>query len=460
MTQSHSAPQRQPGTGLLAGFLAIGRKRPGFDQEWARQIEAAAWTAAAELGLNPFRPKTRAVDDASLRGALDEVRRAGCDVLIVLQPTIGDGRLAPILAQLWRDPVVFWATPERPDGVRVSSCSLVGAHLFASIFRQLGRPFEVAYGHPDDRNTRDQLMTAVRLAAAVARLRRAKVGLVGSHAPGFVNLEVDTAALLRQLGVCLHYFGLQELVDLMASQPAHDVEQDVARVEAMNLPVEDALSRDDFRTASRYYLAMRALLDDENLDALAVRCWPELPSRLDAWPYLAMARVAGEGRVAALEGDVDGAVGCLVGKLLEIGVGYLSDWLEHDEHSITLWHPGHAPFEMCLADSIRLGRHFNNGLPLVVSATLTPDRPITLFRLWRCDGTYRMTACDARTAPPRRHLLGAHGLAVLDDRNVPEWFDVLCHEGMPHHLTVFSGHHAGMLKRLARQTAVRWIAGR
>ena len=48
----------------------------------------------------------------------------------------------------------------------------------------------------------------------------------------------------------------------------------------------------------------------------------------------------------ACEGDVDGALGCLVGKLLGCGPVYLSDWLEHDRNTLTLWHGGMAPFQV------------------------------------------------------------------------------------------------------------------
>ena len=48
----------------------------------------------------------------------------------------------------------------------------------------------------------------------------------------------------------------------------------------------------------------------------------------------------------ACEGDVDGALGCLVGKFLGCGTIYLSDWLEHDGSTITLWHGGMAPTQV------------------------------------------------------------------------------------------------------------------
>ena len=53
-----------------------------------------------------------------------------------------------------------------------------------------------------------------------------------------------------------------------------------------------------------------------------------------------------QGFPIACEGDVDGSLGCLVGKVLGCGAVYLSDWLEHDERSLTLWHGGIAPFQV------------------------------------------------------------------------------------------------------------------
>ncbi len=444
-------------TASRVGFLPIGRKRPGFDVDWARQIEQAAWTTVGSTPWEVFRPQTRAVDDDTLRQALEELRAAACETLLVLQPTMGDGRLAPVLAQTWPGPVVFWATPERPDGSKVSSCSLVGTHAFASIYRQQGRPFELAYGPPGDDETTRQIERAVRLCSVAARLRRAKVGLVGAPAPGFSNMHVEPARLMRQLGVVLHHLGIAEFIDSVRSQPAEAVARELARLESLNLPREEAITGEDLAADCRYYLALAALLADEHLDAVALRCWPELPNLLRQWPYLALARLAESGRVVALEGDVDGAISCLLGHLLGAGPAYISDWIEHDARAITLWHPGHAPPSLCQPPSLRLGRHFNNNLPLVLNAELLPHVPITIYRLWSCDGRYRITARQATTEPTARPLLGASCRALVDGGDVDGWFEALCHEGMPHHVTVVAGHHADDLRRLARLVRIDWI---
>jgi len=386
--------------GLRVGFLVVGRKRRGFDMEYGGRMEEAAWAAMGEAPFGAVRPTTRVIDDGTLRQALAELRTQQCDALVVLQPIMGDGRLAPVLAQLWGDPPVLWATPEKPDGGKVSSCSLVGAHAFGSTLRQLGRQFEIVYGNPGDAKTRHQLATAVRLTAAFSKLRRSKVGLVGAHAPGFINMQADPAAMSRQLGIELCHFGLAEFFDLVESQSDEAVAEDLKRVQALELPLEDGVTADDLPQNSRFYLAIDAMLDQENLDALALRCWPEVPNRFGQWPYLAMARLAGENRAVALEGDTDGAICSLVGRLLRIGAGYLSDWLAHDEHAITLWHPGHAPLYLCAAGTARLGRHFNSGHPLVINATLAAEL---------------------------------------------------------HHVAVFPGHHAALLRRLARLLGIEWL---
>ena len=92
---------------------------------------------------------------------------------------------------------------------------------------------------------------------------------------------------------------------------------------------KERVEEKDLPTSSRHYLAMKKLINDNNFDAIAIRCWPELPgpAGLGQWPYMALARLATEGVPVACEGDVDGAMSCLVAKFLGCGAVYLSDSL-------------------------------------------------------------------------------------------------------------------------------------
>ena len=439
---------------MKIAIVFVGRMRPGFDPEWGGRVESEVRAFATAGAYDVFLPDEKAVDDASLRQVLAACADEGCDVLTLLQTTAGDARLAPTMAQIWDGPIVLWATPENPEGRMISSCSLVGTHLFASTLRQMNRRFEIVYGPPGDERTHREFEEAVRVAGAVRRLAGSKVGLIGYTAPGYANMHADVASLSRGLGVQLHHAGLHELLDAMAILPDDAVAADVQQVLDMELPMGN-VTENDLKTQSRYYLAFKALITVESFDALAVRCWPELPNVVGQWPYLALTRLSNEGYPTGMEGDVDGAISCLLGASLGCGCGYLSDWLEHTDSTITLWHAGNAPLDMCeplgSEHGPRLAKHFNIRKPMVVEAWLKANMDITVFRLWRCDGRYFMMAENARTVPPARDLYGTNGLARIEGGNVYRWFDDLCHAGMPHHVAVFQGRHRELLRRFARQ---------
>ena len=442
------------------GVIFLGRRRPGFDMEWGKQQEekTRGWLRQGDFAV--VEPAEKAVDDASLRRAVAACAEQGAQALLLLQTTMGDGRLAPTLAQLWPDPLLIWATPEKPDGDMISSCSLVGAHAWASTLRQMGHSFEVLYGDPDAPETRQKLDEAVRLATTARGLRSARLGLVGGQAPGYFAMNADPFSVHHGLGAQAQMFSLLEFANVVNGLSDEAVADDVAKVKALGLPHKDT-SDEDLPMASRLYLAMRSFLDTEGLDAMTIRCWPELPNTFGQWPYLGIARLTDEGRAVACEGDADGAMSAWIGESLGMGRCYLTDWLEHDQETITLWHGGAAPMGLCAPvgepGGPRIARHFNIKKPAVVEATLREAMPITMMRFWRCDGNYYLTAREGQTIKPKRHLMGTNALARLDKQDPREWFDELCHAGMPHHLAVFEGHSADMLKRLARAMGIRFV---
>ena len=132
------------------GVLIVGRKRPGFDQDWSRTMIERGMGALEEMGYRCVSPETPVADDQAVRLAVEHIRAGGCEAAVVLQPSLGNGQLALTVAQEWARPIVLWATPERSVTETVSSCSLVAQHLWGSIFRLAARPFELVHGDPTD----------------------------------------------------------------------------------------------------------------------------------------------------------------------------------------------------------------------------------------------------------------------------------------------------------------------
>jgi L-fucose isomerase-like protein len=427
--------------------------------DWGRRMEERVRGWLQQTDFTVFEPPEKAIDDPSLRRAVAACQEAHSDAIVLLQTTMGDGRLAPTLAQLWPDPLVLWATPEKPDGDMISSCSLVGAHCWASVLRQMGHTFDLVYGDPDAPETRQRLTEAVRMAATIRRLRSVRLGLIGGQAPGYFAMSGDPFTIHQGLGAQVQTFSLLEFANAVNGLSDKEVANDVTRVKALGMPHKDTTD-EDLPLASRLYLAMRFFLDNENLDAMTIRCWPEMANTFGQWPYLGVARLTEEGRAVAVEGDADGALSAWLVEDLGLGRCYLSDWLEHDRETITLWHGGAAPMSLCeppgQPGAPQIARHFNIKKPAVVEATLRADMPITVFRLWRLDGKYFLTAREGQTIKPKRHLMATNALARMNN-DPGEWFEELCHQGMPHHVAVVQGHHAALLRRFARTLRMTWV---
>jgi L-fucose isomerase-like protein len=440
---------------MKAAVFFIGRKRPGFDPQWGAFLEKAI---RSQLETSPFEPVFfgPVADETALAQNIAAARQSGVEAIIVSQPTMGDGNLWSAFVTEWDSPIIIFATPENPKNTKVSACGLVGAHNWASGLSQAGRPPIIVYGLPGQSETITGLNQAVRAAATARKLQHARIGLIGDHAPGFLNMAVDAGLLQQLLGPRLKRIGLYEFSTLVRSFSDSEVAADRKKAEALGLPVKSGVvvSDDTWNISSRYYLAVKRIVEEESFDAVALRCWSELPNEFGVWSYFSIARLASDGMNICEEGDVDGAIGTLIARSLGAEIAaYNSDWLEHDDDSITLWHAGATPFEICepigSPHGPTLNVHFNSGKPLVVDARLAAGIPVTLFRLWRFRSEYRLAVIEGQIAEPAREIDGCAGRVLVNGGGVKQFFLDACYAGMPHHLAVVKGHYADQLELFA-----------
>src|SRR5215216_3164442 len=73
------------------GVLVIGRKRPGFDQEWNAIMRRRTSAALEEMGYDCVGADLAVIDDDTIVTAIEQIRAAGAEALLVLQPSLGNG---------------------------------------------------------------------------------------------------------------------------------------------------------------------------------------------------------------------------------------------------------------------------------------------------------------------------------------------------------------------------------
>ena len=117
-----------------------------------------------------------------------------------------------MLAQEWGHSIVFWATPEQQIGEMISGNSLVGTHLMSANLRQLGFQIQLVYANLDWQLAEVQLLKGVHVAFAYSFLNKAKVGLVGYHAPGFQDFHADPFSMRKTFGTLMLHLGKYQLI--------------------------------------------------------------------------------------------------------------------------------------------------------------------------------------------------------------------------------------------------------
>jgi len=385
-------------TPLQVGFVAVVRGAFKGDGEAVARRSRAALAAVcaahqAVLHGDDDPPARDAIaQDAAQAAALGkELEAEGLDLLFVQHATFATGDLlAPLLAAAPR--VVLWAVPERsgarpggPDGVRGplplnSLCGLNMTLSFAEGPRGGARgPVGWCYGDPDDPALLGRLGVLLAAERGAVALRETRVLAIGGTAPGFYGLELPRLP---------HGADAVErpLADLFERVAAVDEEAAVAHAEAWRREEPLDAPWDHLLRAARIDLALSAMARDVGANALAVRCWPELPDACGAMACAAMGRSADRLVPAACEGDVWGAASMRVLQAVAAAPAALLDLSDYDRtrDALLLWHCGNAPRAFAAAGT-RLTTHFNrDGLGVVRDQTLTPG-PATGLRLLPAD---------------------------------------------------------------------------
>lgn len=144
---------------------------------------------------------------------IDKINKANVDGIAIISGTFHLGHLALEIAKRTNAPLLLWGLPELPyNGGKIRLNSVCGVNLNASNLYKAGRDdFHYCISNDIDMDWVD----AVRIRA---KLKNAKIGILGFRAHGFFNLAFDELTLYKEIGVLIDHY---ELTDIW-NQPVDD----------------------------------------------------------------------------------------------------------------------------------------------------------------------------------------------------------------------------------------------
>jgi L-fucose isomerase-like protein len=415
-----------------------------LDMKYAAESRDALLRKLSQLGYEIVVHDRPVMESGEGLSAAAAMRKADVDLLVVLVGTFTQDPVMTNLVQSVHVPVVFWAVPEvalkGPPGGPSNSGGLVGAIMNASALSKMGMRFKVIFGEPTDQKAFAKLKNTIEAVRVLKVLRTSKVGIVGYHSPGFYDGSVDEVALKQHVGTELVHIDLSEVNSMMqtiAENDAKKTHNDVTS-KVLELTPEERI-RD-----GRIFLALRRLVEECKLDAVTVKCWPELKFS----SCFALSRLSDAGIPGGCEGDVNATVTMLTLQRLTGQPVFLCDVFHLDEkkNTILTYHCGAAASSLASNKKEIAIRKHAQGIGATVEFPIKPGR-VTIARMGSCAGKYRMFIASGEAVRTKQIVRG-NPLEVRLDSKVDDFLRIVTSRGIEHHMLMVHGNWTDVLSEM------------
>lgn len=392
-------------------------------------------------------------------GAARLFAEKGCDLVVVAFGTFADASPVVTLAQAVEMPLVLWS-PAEPlsETGRLRLNSFCGANLAGNALVGINRPFQFVYGSPDDARVVRELQRRIRVAAVAKSLRQARIGLFGVRPDGYYACNFDEMELRRTVGAQMEYFSIPQL-RAKAAQASPEVKEGfVSNLRARTVGMEK-LDPQQVEDTAAAYAAVRSLVEERKLSAVAIRCWPEFFVDYGHAVCGAVGQLTDDGIMAGCEADVNGSVTMMAQHLLTGEPTFIADVvaLDEEQNGWILWHCGGQPASLASPGrEVEAAYQPNRRLALSLWFGARPG-PVTVARLSYQRGRYRMLVMKGEVLDqPPRYSMGASALVRLEGDAVAA-AKGLVEKGFEHHVVMSYGDVSAEMVALAETWGIEVV---
>lgn len=454
------------------GVLALAR--PTFDVPFAEQMKERAFQALEHAGIRTVGSRRLLFDRAATEAELAELLAAQRpDLMLIMQVTFTDATMTSQIARHADLPLAIWAFPEPRIGGRLRLNAYCGLNLAAHALGRAGVEHGWLYADPGASGiaaslralaaprarpaSRAQFVSAPReprSEAALARLRGARIAVIGRHPDGFDTCEFDEGILGQLAGVEVSTVALDRLFEHARAADPQRVET-VRQSVAASVTGLESVDAEQLDRSFRVFCALEDLQHESGARGLAVRCWPEMFTEYGCAACGPMAMMNEKMVPAACEADVNGSVSQLLLQELAGEPAWMADLVDIDagDDTAVLWHCGLAPISMRDPQvPAEATIHTNRKMPLLHQFTLKPGR-VTLARLSRSRNESKLMIAGAEVIRAPMAYTGCSA-TIRFDKPAAAVSALIMDEGLEHHFALVYGDQRAPLRAIAAQWKV------
>ncbi|MCK4375252.1 MAG: hypothetical protein KAX19_07985 [Candidatus Brocadiae bacterium] len=438
----------------LAPDLRAGR------EGWLRREVLPALEPVADVTFSGAVFRRRDVEEA-----VAGFEAAGVDALLVMLLAYSPSQISLPALKCTHLPIIVWNTQELfavDEGftgtAMVDNHGVHGTQDLCNVLLRAGVKFEYVTSHLSDEGATVGLADFFAAAAAVSRLRSARLGLLGYPFPGMGDFALDTTHMVATLGCEWTILSLEDYILRAADAGPAEVEALVAEYRD-TYNVADSLTDGDLEATARVELALRGMVREHDLDALTYQFMAfGQDERTPTVPFVAASRLMAEGVGFGGEGDLIAAAATAFLNWLNPPASFTEIFtMDFGGNSVLLSHMGEANVAMARSDRkipmvarpTPITRTRGRQLALVTS--FEPG-PATLCVLTLGPGgRWRLIATTGTIADygPLPAMQVPH-CKLITDGDVREFLTAYAKAGGPHHSGLCFGDARPLLRQAAR----------
>lgn len=397
--------------------------------------------------------------------------RGRYDGVILSLPNFGDENGAVAALREAGVPILVHAYPDEldrmaPDQRRDAFC---GKLSVMDVLRQNAVAFTALKPHtvhPRSPRFAENVDAFGRVCRVVKGMRRLAVGAVGARTTPFKTVRCDEAALQRH-GVTVETFDLSGVMARAAALPAGDDRLRARRERLGRYASWEGVPGQARESLARLGTVLDLLVEENGLQAVALRCWEELQRQMGISPCVLMGELGDRGVPAACEVDVASAVTMQALALASGRPATCLDWNNNygdDDERCILFHCGPVPQSLMagpgrVTDHVLLANALGPGCSYGCHVGRIAPTPFTFGNLLTEDGRLEVYLGEGRFTddPIPASYFGCGGVAHI--AGLQDVLLTIGAAGHRHHVAVAPGHHrAAVAEALGKYLGYRVTA--
>jgi L-fucose isomerase-like protein len=365
----------------------------------------------------------------------------------------------------------FWLVPEPVLQGELALNSLTGFNLGVSVLRKNypDRLVKWFYGGPDctDKNFQDRLTTTVSALRCLKNLNGSRIGLVHDVVPTFINLTFESESLKKNLGVDLLKIPLDEVFNRTSKLETESDKTDKVSKNIENEMVKSStkinVPMSELTQSSRITHSLQDIAGEHNLDAVALRCWPEFQDVLKLAPCASVSYLNDHGLITSCEGDIPGAVSMLASWFISGQAPTMNDpvAMDFERNLIQMWHCGPGPVSWADENGQTLDWHhtLNRRIPegqkkSGLSSDISFKKgAVTLIHIAGDGSTIFVMEAEVVEGPAKPFPGSGGWIGKLSSNGkiitCSDFLESITKYGLDHHYPIMRGHNENVIREFA-----------